>query len=182
MTGEHFRCSPVTFINVENNTQFLVNPDSDPVAIRIEGKANFKNCSGMKEFMTTMIDHGKRRFVMDFENCSGMDSTFLGVMAGAALQLRKTEPRGSLVVSHLNERNYELVHNLGLNRLLVVDDGMNVSRDDTAFLQQTVVSDEVQAAREVLDAHRNLVEADDDNASKFRDVMTFCQKQIDAGS
>ena len=26
---------------------------------------------------------------MDFESCTGMDSTFLGVMAGAALQLRK---------------------------------------------------------------------------------------------
>jgi anti-sigma B factor antagonist len=167
---------------VEDKSQFLVNPDSDPVAIRVEGKANFKNCSGMKDFLNKMIQNGKHRFVMDFESCTGMDSTFLGVMAGAALQLRKTTPRGSLVVSHLNERNNELVHNLGLNRLLTVDDGVGVSRDDTAFLQTAVLSDEIQAARAVLDAHRNLVEVDDENAAKFRDVMSFCEKQIGEGS
>ncbi|MBT5901439.1 MAG: STAS domain-containing protein [Opitutaceae bacterium] len=167
---------------MEDKSQFLVNPDSDPVAIRVEGKANFKNCSGMKDFLNKMIQNGKHRFVMDFESCTGMDSTFLGVMAGAALQLRKTTPRGSLVVSHLNERNNELVHNLGLNRLLTVDDGVGVSRDDTAFLQTAVLSDEIQAARAVLDAHRNLVEVDDENAAKFRDVMSFCEKQIGEGS
>ena len=159
-----------------------MNPDSEPVAIRVEGKANFKNCGGMKDFLNKMIQNGKRRFVMDFDACTGMDSTFLGVMAGAALQLRKTTPRGSLVVSHLNERNNELVHNLGLNRLLTVDDGADVSRSETSFLESASVKDEIQAAREVLDAHRNLVEVDDDNATKFRDVMSFCEKQIDEGT
>lgn len=163
---------------METNSQFLVNPDSEPVAIRIEGKANFKNCGGMKDFLNKMIQGGKRRFVMDFDACTGMDSTFLGVMAGAALQLRKTQPRGSLVVSHLNERNNELVHNLGLNRLLTVDDGADVSRTETSFLESKTVTDEIQAARSVLDAHRNLVEVDDDNAAKFKDVMSFCEKQI----
>jgi hypothetical protein len=128
-----------------------------------------------------MIQGGKRRFVMDFDACIGMDSTFLGVMAGAALQLRKTQPRGSLVVSHLNERNHELVQNLGLNRLLTVDDGADVSRSETSFLESKTVKDEIQAARAVLDAHRNLVEVDDDNAVKFKDVMSLCEKQIDEG-
>lgn len=156
-----------------------MNPDTSPVAIRVEGKATFKNSSTIKDFIAKMIADGKRSFVIDFEACTGMDSTFLGVIAGAALQLRKSEPRGSLVLSHLNERNDELVHNLGLNRLLTVDDGQSVSAEDTAFLQHTMMSDEIAAARQVLEAHRNLVEADDDNAAKFRDVMDFCQKQID---
>lgn len=159
-------------------TQFLVNPDSDPVAIRIEGKATFQNCGCMKDFMNKMLDAGKRRFVMDFEACTGMDSTFLGVMAGTALQLRKAEPKGSLVISHLNERNDELVNNLGLNRLLTIDDGRSVSREDTAFLQQTRETDEIAAARQVLEAHRNLVKVDGDNEAKFKDVMAICEVQI----
>lgn len=160
-------------------SQFLVNPDTTPVAIRVEGKATFKNSATIKKFIAKMIADGKRSFVIDFEACIGMDSTFLGVMAGAALQLRKCDPRGSLVLTHLNERNDELVHNLGLNRLLTVDNGQSVSAGETAFLQQAIVSDEVAAAREVLEAHRNLVEADDQNETKFRDVIEYCQKQID---
>lgn len=160
-------------------TQFLVNPDSQPVAIRVEGKATFKNCGTIKDFVTRMIAQGKRHFVFDFEACTGMDSTFLGVIAGAALQLRKAEPRGTLVLSHLNERNNELVHNLGLNRLLMVDDGRSVSATETASLQPAVVADEVAAARQVLEAHRNLIEADDKNEAKFRDVIEFCEQQIE---
>lgn len=173
--------SPVFVFTVTEtpSTQFLVNPDSDPVAIRVEGKANFKNSATIKDFIERMLKQGKRSLVVDFEACTGMDSTFLGVIAGAALQLRKCEPRGSLVLTHLNERNDELVHNLGLNRLLTVDNGQSVSAEDTAFLQHTLVSDEIAAARQVLEAHRNLVEADDHNAAKFRDVMDYCRQQID---
>jgi anti-sigma B factor antagonist len=160
-------------------TQFLVNPDSDPVAIRVEGKATFKNCGAVKSFVARMIENGKRDFVFDFESCTGMDSTFLGVIAGAALQLRKTDPRGSLVLTHLNERNNELVHNLGLNRLLTVDNGRSVSASNTASLPGDPVSDQVAAARQVLEAHRNLVEADDKNEAKFRDVIDYCRQQID---
>ena len=153
-------------------TQFLVNPDSDPVAVRVEGKATFQNCGTIKDFVARMIADGKRKFVFDFQACTGMDSTFLGVIAGAALQLRKTDPRGSLVLTHLNERNDELVHNLGLNRLLTVDNGQSVSAEDT-------VADEIAAARQVLEAHRNLVDVDGGNEAKFRDVIEYCQQQID---
>lgn len=163
-------------------TQFLVNPDSDPVAIRVEGKATFQNCTSIKEFMTRMLGQGKRRFVMDFAVCTGMDSTFLGVMAGTALQLRKAVPAGSLVVSHLNERNHELVHNLGLHRLLIVDDAQDVVAEGTAAALDTKPQrDEIAAAREVLHAHQNLVQVDGSNEAKFRDVMDLCERQLGEG-
>ncbi|MCF3649094.1 STAS domain-containing protein [Synoicihabitans lomoniglobus] len=160
--------------------RFLVNPDSDPIALRVEGKATFKNCACVKDFMDEQIAAGKRRFVMDFENCVGMDSTFLGVMAGSAIQLRKTQPRGSLVVSGLNERNRELVSNLGLDRLLTVDEQAKVppTAANGAALKTEALSDDLVAARTVLDAHRNLVEADGENAAKFQDVIKLCSRQL----
>ena len=70
-----------------------------------------------------MIGQGKTRFVMDFQNCASMDSTFLGVLAGAALDLRRRHPPGSLVLCRVGRRNLELLRNLGLHRLLTVDAG-----------------------------------------------------------
>lgn len=158
--------------------QFLVNADSDPVAVRVEGKASFKNCARVKEFLDRMIDGGKTRFVMDFEKCTGMDSTFLGVLAGTAIRLRKMEPRGTLVISHLNERNRELVQNLGLTRLLIVDDGAVCETAEGSALKSTPVTDEITAARQVLNAHKNLIEADGGNEAKFKDVISFLQQQV----
>ena len=62
----------------------------------------------------------KGRIVLDFENCKGMDSTFLGILAGTALELRKQTPAGVLILSNLGERNHELVCNLGLQNLLTI--------------------------------------------------------------
>ncbi len=163
-------------------TRFLVDPDSDPVAIRIEGKASFQNCNCVKDFLERAIAAGKRRFVMDFEACTGMDSTFLGLLAGTSIQLRKTEPRGSLVVCNLSERNIELVQNLGLSRLLTVDDGSAAAAapapSSTASLECAPIEDQIAAARLVLDMHKNLVEADEGNAAKFQDVMDLLRKQL----
>ena len=116
---------------------------------------------------------------MDFSECAGMDSTFLGVLAGAALRLRKTDPVGSLILCELNERNLELVQNLGLNRLLTVDDRATApAGSETDSLECKPVTDEVANARVVLEAHKNLIEADADNEDKFRDVLSFLKQQL----
>ena len=128
-----------------------------------------------------MIAGGKRNFVMDFQACSGMDSTFLGVLAGTSLELRKTSPRGSLVVCNLNERNAELVKNLGLNRLLTVDNGAAVppaASGTGKALDCKPIADQIEAARLVLSMHHHLIEADGSNAAKFRDVLDILKKQL----
>src|SRR5215212_9316353 len=104
---------------------YLVDAYSDPVVVRIEGRASFQNSACLRDFITEMLARGKTRFVLDFQHCTSMDSTFLGVLAGAALELRKSkqERNGSLVVTRVGQRNLELMRNLGLHRLLTIDAG-----------------------------------------------------------
>src|SRR5258708_7541753 len=102
---------------------YLVDAYSDPVVVRIEGRASFQNSPCLNDFMTAMLRQGKIRFVFDFTNCLSMDSTFLGVLAGAALELKKIAPTGSLVLARVGQRNLELIRNLGLHRLLTVEAG-----------------------------------------------------------
>ena len=102
---------------------FLVDAYADPVLVRIEGRASFANSGSLKDFFTEMTRQGKARFVVDFQQCTSMDSTFLGVLAGAALELRRRNPPGALTLTRVGERNLELIRNLGLHRLAVVDPG-----------------------------------------------------------
>lgn len=102
---------------------FLVDAYSDPVVVRVEGRACFSNSADLQDFFSRMIGQGKTRFVMDLRNCASMDSTFLGVLAGEALELRRKAPPGSLVLCRVGHRNLELLRNLGLHRLLTVEAG-----------------------------------------------------------
>lgn len=162
---------------------FLVDANSDPVAIRVVGRASFQNSSCLQDFLNERLKAGRSRFVMDFRDCTTMDSTFLGMLAGAAIQLRKLPAPGSLVVCGLNARNLELLQNLGLHRLLTIDDGAgaSVARTAGAQLDCDGKASELEQARRVLQAHENLVAADASNQAKFQDVLTFLKDQVSKG-
>jgi hypothetical protein len=73
----------------------------------------------------------------------------------------------------------ELVRNLGLHRLLTVDAGdtplgFSKNQRPLAPTDQT----ELDQARLVLDAHENLVAADEANRTKFQDVLAFLKNRV----
>ena len=159
---------------------YLVDAYSDPVVVRIEGRASFQNSACLRDFMAELLRQGQRRYVFDFLHCTSMDSTFLGVLAGAALDLKRATPAGSLVLARVGPRNLELIRNLGLHRLLTVDAGdfqMNFTPGGTALACPDRT--ELENARMVLEAHENLVTADEANRSKFQDVLAFLKNRVE---
>lgn len=160
---------------------YSVDAFSDPVVVRVDGRACFQNSSALHDFITERVKAGKRRFVIDFQQCASMDSTFLGVLAGAAIELRKLARDASLVVTRVSPRNMELMRNLGLHRLLIIDaaDSVNVPKCDTALEARRCT--EIENARLVLAAHENLVSADETNRAKFQDVLTFLRTRVEQG-
>ena len=167
----------------QEETQFLVNPYEDPVVVKISGKASFQNSSPVKSLFDRLLAQGKSRFVIDFQKCTGMDSTFLGILAGLGINLMKQGKQGSVVLCRLGTRNLELIQNLGLHRLLTVDAGeADAGLSDIGNLERVGPSgrlNEVENARLVLHAHENLVEFDASNKTKFQDVIAFLKNQIE---
>jgi anti-sigma B factor antagonist len=161
---------------------YLVDAYSDPVVIRLEGRASFLNSACLRDFFNQMLKTGKTRFVIDFLRCTSMDSTFLGVLAGFALELRKCSPKGSLVLTRIGQRNLELIRNLGLHKLLTVDmSDADSSADACRTPLESGVHGELENARLVLEAHENLVSADESNRGKFQDVLVFMKNRVEQG-
>lgn len=165
-------------------SSYLVNPYSDPVLVKVNGKASFLNSGPIKDLFNVLVEQGRERYVIDFQNCSGMDSTFLGILAGLGIQLRRRGSKGSVVLCRLGTRNLELIQNLGLHRLLTVDEGgeLPVGEDTSALqvLPKGAPLSELENARMVLKAHENLVEMDAANQAKFQDVISFLKNQVDS--
>lgn len=166
----------------DGEATFLVNPYSDPVLVKIQGRASFLNAPPVGEFFTHMMEQGRRRFLIDFDQCSGMDSTFLGILAGVGINLLKFDPPGEMTLSRLGPRNLDLVCNLGLDRLMEID-GEAVLEKSDAPTDALGRSDPSKSPREqakvVLDAHENLVKADPANKAKFQDVIAFLRNEAE---
>ena len=130
--------------------------------------------------MKKMLRAKKQRFAIDFNHCTGMDSTFLGILAGVAIELREQSQPGTLLVCNLSERNRELICNLGLQALLSIDTQILLTEEGG---QETPLDNaEVSSARRVLEAHQNLIQADFQNAAKFQDVVAFLKNQLSSNS
>jgi len=164
-----------------NNAVFLVDGYSEPAILKVNGRASYTNCAPVGKFFNQMIKEKKKNVVVDFADCTGMDSTFLGILAGAALELKKMDPPGSLNLCRLGGRNLDLVKNLGLHKLLRVDDGdfeMHFDEDGSHGLD-TLDRNEIANAKTILRAHENLVAADEGNIKKFQDVLAFLKLQVE---
>ena len=159
---------------------YLVDAYADPVVVRIDGRACFQNSPCLRDFFAEMLRQGKTRFVVDFQHCGSMDSTFLGVLAGLALDLRKKTAGGSLVLARVGARNLELIRNLGLHRLLTVAAAESTPNvDHCQDVLECKNHSELENARMVLEAHENLVSVDEANRSKFQDELAFLRNRVD---
>jgi len=165
----------------ESQTVFLVDGYSEPAIVKINGRASYTNSAPVGKFFNQMVKEHKANVVVDFADCTGMDSTFLGIMAGAALELKKMDPPGTLTLCRLGSRNLELVRNLGLHRILRVDSGdydMTFDEDNSSSLN-TLDKSEIANAKTILKAHENLVAADEGNLKKFQDVLAYLRVQVE---
>ena len=153
---------------MSEETKYLVHVDADTAILAVVGKAGYMNCRNVGEFFSTAIESGCKNLLIQCRDCTGMDSTFLGMITSASLKLRKIG--GTLTLLNLSERNQELVENLGLSKLV------KTASFDTSTSTDTTLEATVAKSSEILSAHESLIEADSTNLAKFQDVIAFLKK------
>ncbi len=168
---------------MSTQSSILVGCTNKVVWIRVEGKGSFLNSSGLKEFSREMINRGHHEFVVDLRHCPVMDSTFMGTLAGIALRLREIG-HGGLRVTNLNERNNDLLCNLGLDQLFVIGEdhpAADGTAEKTIEDASVIPIDQTLQAQTMLDAHEALVEAAPENLTKFKDVLEYLKQDLGQG-
>ncbi len=152
--------------------------------LRVEGRGTFQDSVQVKRAFQRIIAEGIRDLVVDLERCPMMDSTFLGTLTGTALNLME-QGGGSLSVLNANQRNQQLLTELGLNHLLELDvAGTAWPNERLEACAQLSTCHEAKAnckeenAQHVLDAHQTLAELNQENRGRFRDVIHFLEQEV----
>jgi anti-sigma B factor antagonist len=156
-------------------SKILVSYAGRIVWVRVEGNGSSANSTALRKFVKEMIHRGAREFVVDLGNCQGMDSTFMGTLAGISFWLGELG-EGSLSVVNLNERNAESLSSLGLDHLFNVRVS-GIGKDGQVL---PIPPDENRTARAqtILEAHEALVKMAPENISKFKDVIQFLEEEL----
>ena len=152
--------------------------------IRCEGKGSFINSPAVKAFGDERILAGERCLVVDLAGCTGMDSTFMGTLAGMASRLSSKE-NGVLQIAEAGMRNLRSLEDLGLDFLMQIDPhdaiwrgGLDSIRSRLKPSNTSVFPGQSQRAMHVLEAHQVLSEVNEKNADAFSGVVTMLEAEL----
>lgn len=152
--------------------------------IRCEGKGSFINSPLLKELGTARIDLGECCLIIDLAACTGMDSTFMGTLAGMASRLSSVDG-GVLQIAGADARNRRSLEDLGLDFLMEIDPTNAAWQADIDSIRIALKPPQapadlgpVQQTQFVLDAHRVLSEANKKNTATFSTVVTLLEAEL----
>lgn len=159
----------------DSESIYLVDSTCDPVVLKIKGRASYLNCNPLNNFFDCIKHKDVHNVVIDFADCTGMDSTFLGLITGAALDTQEADTAFNITLCNLGKRNRELVYNLGLDKLLEIADSLCQEIENHQNPNYQSIQTETPTANQstILKAHENLIAAQSTNKEKFEDVISF---------
>jgi hypothetical protein len=129
------------------------------------------------------LQRGYNYLILDLTDCTLMDSTFLGVLAGFGLKVNAPRPdggsMGTMELFNPNPRIAELLENLGVLHLFKMTQGQIKVPEDCETKDRSAgdVSRE-EVTRTCLEAHQTLMKINPDNVSRFKDVAAFLAEDL----
>ena len=152
--------------------------------VKVEGRGSFKISASLKQFGDAVVLQKLPLLLLDMGSCVGMDSTFMGVLAGIASRMKAHT--GSVVLVNCSSRTRGLLATLGLDQLIrgfeagqTPSEYENIltARKPTEQLVSTSGKDS-QTVRTMLDAHQNLVDLVPENLPQFKDVLMYLREEV----
>lgn len=169
---------------VEPSTGISVACVKNRVCARVAGRGTFQNSQPLRLFALKKIDQGHKVFVIDLSACQGMDSTFLGMLAGIGLRLRQIGPAASIHLVNIKPRNLGMLRTLGLDALFLINADAPAAPADadyqvlpgTNITQPQQPTDKDGAASLMIEAHDNLVRVDPRNTPRFKELTRILRE------
>ena len=160
---------------METGEIFISNKDGVH-QIRVKGNASFVCAPPLRELAKRLPGEPFNGLRIDLEECTWMDSTFMGMLAMLGLSAKKKGVPAEIY--NASEQNDKLLGGLGLKKVFEFKLGpLPDAQSDTPAASNATTPE--NSARNVLDAHQTLMDIDISNVPKFEKVVEFVKKDID---
>ena len=119
--------------------------------------------------------------VFDLQDCKGMDSTFLGVIADAATAGRHRGEAKTAVIVNADEANVRQLRRVGLLSLVKLHEG-HVDQPEKLELSQVdfihLPGTEHQRLERIRDLHEQLAKLNEKNRRTFGPFLTMVEEEL----
>lgn len=158
-------------------TSFLAMRAGDHLYVRAVGLANMKHAPVLDAFIDSERAAGATTVCVDLSSCTGMDSTFMGLLVGTSQSM--VQQGGRLVVINPSEGNRRLLDMLGVTEVVPVSEGCVPPEVDFVAVESRAGVGAIQRMELVLRAHRDLVALGPANQGKFSAFIGALEKDLE---
>lgn len=154
--------------------------DGGSFRIVINGRANFEYGRDLREELTQkkLVDGNTAHIQVDLSGCSGMDSTFMGILAMLALDARKFSIE--VRICDNKQHNINLLEDLGIAKLFKIEQcDEHCACGQEIAVNRTGTDKELATAEAVVDAHQTLMDVDERNKAKFNVVVDMAKQDLE---
>ena len=144
--------------------------------IKVDGRANFE-CAPPIRNLANNLDKDLQRISIDLTGCSGMDSTFMGVLAMLGLQTRN---KSVVEIINASSENRHLLEGLGIQSLFSFVEKVADAGAQPTWTKPEEKTNALDRAETVYSAHDTLIRANEAvNRPKFEKVVEYAKKDLD---
>jgi len=164
----------------QNNDDLQAAIVGNKIFIRVAGRGSFKVSATLKQFIAEITSKQTlSTVVLDLSECIGMDSTFMGVLAGLSGRMKQNGQTLELI--NLSEKNAHLLSTLGVDKVIAHyshSHGHDLPAEPTQSLP-TAEATKKDLAETSLQAHETLVELNEENRPRFKRVIEYLKVDVD---
>ncbi len=161
----------------ETEAQVLAATQGNVVVFRAIGRVTFKVSTDFREYAVKAYADGVRCLILDLSECVTMDSTFMGVLAMIGIEGRKRQAQ--LLIVNADAGHRKLLDGIGVSRVWTfsTEPVPEVNLATLCEAAKGAVST-ADVAELVLTAHRTLMELDEANIPKFKNVVDLLSQEL----
>ena len=163
-----------------NDANLFVSRDSEKCVVKVVGRATLAICPKLRDLIKSFEASAEwGEIVFDLSRCVGMDSTFMGILTMFALHAKQHGM--TIEILNAGPANRKLLTGLGLGGLFdYVEDASTESEDGVDGTSKPSESPASSSTAEtILEAHKTLMEVDENNVDKFKKVVEMVEKEVE---
>ncbi|MEH6469928.1 MAG: STAS domain-containing protein [Halopseudomonas sp.] len=138
--------------------------------LKLVGDVRLTLCSTLDQFLAaTLENEGFQTVIIDLTETEGIDSTSLGLLAKISVKMKRRHQQLPTIVS-TNDDITRVLLSMGFDKVFVlIEDSVD---SDSALQELDVMQESEEQVRvRVLDAHRTLMDLNDNNRDAFKDLV-----------
>ena len=160
-----------------NENKYLYGEIENTVFIKAIGNSTMQNSKTVSDILDKLLCNDKKELILDMSECRYVDSTFLGLIAKYAMEI-KMKWGTSLNILNPTESVSTGLKQTGIEKFINKIENRDLDNLNIEEIQTKDFDNKMEKSKYILAMHKTLMNLNEQNKETFKNVVDLMEKSI----